>query len=321
MLSAGRGHHLPLPGQPRVQPAGLQPPGEQGSGRDRGVDGVQHLVHEAVLQRPAHREFCCRVILGQILQTHFISLRVGNETSVKYQNFYFFPLRTLEQFLFQSYDQELSFCVDCGAPLWTHAVVPPSSRPLFGLACESFLFFLFFQGVRGHRAGAAHNQQILQPGGDHSGERRLKIVSSLFSYVRTAAGGDWTSSSEVSLRPFSVYRLLKKNKRTNVTHVSTLCSGTSPRRCPPPCRRTLRPSSTRSTWPTTPWTTRVRHRALVWVELDFLPVSHLLCVRRRCVQPDPADVSPQQRTSAPQPLQDLPHVQRFGPLPFYTAPP
>lgn len=32
-------------------------------------------------------------------------------------------------------------------------------------------------GVRGHRAGPAHSQQILQPGGDHLGERRVKIVS------------------------------------------------------------------------------------------------------------------------------------------------
>ena len=32
-------------------------------------------------------------------------------------------------------------------------------------------------GVRGHRAGPAHCQQIVQPGGDHSGERGIKIVS------------------------------------------------------------------------------------------------------------------------------------------------
>lgn len=33
------------------------------------------------------------------------------------------------------------------------------------------------KGVRGHRTGPAHRQQIVQPGGDHSGERRAKIVS------------------------------------------------------------------------------------------------------------------------------------------------
>lgn len=90
----GRGHHLSLPGQPRVQPAGLQPPGEQvragqgqlfpalqsrcaflekaplwcgvvspqGPGGDRGVHGLQHLVHQTLLQRSAHRESTARLV-------------------------------------------------------------------------------------------------------------------------------------------------------------------------------------------------------------------------------------------------------------------
>lgn len=33
----------------------------------------------------------------------------------------------------------------------------------------------------------------------------------------------------------------------------------------------------------------------------------------RCVEPDPAGVSPQQGTPCPQPLKDLAHLQRFGP--------
>ena len=37
--------------------------------------------------------------------------------------------------------------------------------------------FCFPLGIRGDRAGPSHSQQILQPGGDHSGERRVKIVS------------------------------------------------------------------------------------------------------------------------------------------------
>lgn len=36
----------------------------------------------------------------------------------------------------------------------------------------------FPSGIRGHRAGLAHSQQILQPGGDHTGKRWAKIVSS-----------------------------------------------------------------------------------------------------------------------------------------------
>lgn len=41
--------------------------------------------------------------------------------------------------------------------------------------------FLFVSGVRGHRAGPAYSQQILQPRGDNSGERWVKIVS--FNFV------------------------------------------------------------------------------------------------------------------------------------------
>lgn len=50
-------------------------------------------------------------------------------------------------------------------------------------------------GVRGHRTGSAHSQQIIQSGGDHSGERGLKIVSHLHRFAQT--DGKFLSAAEV----------------------------------------------------------------------------------------------------------------------------
>ena len=40
-----------------------------------------------------------------------------------------------------------------------------------------WVFSFFPSGVGGHGAGPAYSQQVVQPGGDHSGERRAQIVS------------------------------------------------------------------------------------------------------------------------------------------------
>lgn len=58
---------------------------------------------------------------------------------------------------------------------------------------QNFLFvFIFASGVRGHRAGPAHSQQILQPGGDHAGERWVKIVSFLIRSSVNTCLSDFT---------------------------------------------------------------------------------------------------------------------------------
>lgn len=55
-------------------------------------------------------------------------------------------------------------------------------------------FYILPTGVRGHWAGPAHGQQIFQPWGDHSGERRVEIVSCSFQTVFILSeyrGGFW----------------------------------------------------------------------------------------------------------------------------------
>lgn len=88
----------------------------QGPGSDRGLHGLQHLVHQALLQRSAHRESLSLPGFGG-----------------------------------------------------TTAALMPS-----GVFC---CCFLLAEGFRGDRAGAAHSQQVIQPGGDHAGEHGAQIVS------------------------------------------------------------------------------------------------------------------------------------------------
>lgn len=85
----------------------------QGPGGDRGVHGLQHLVHQTLLQRSAHSE----------------------STSLP-------------------------------------GLVERRQR-----SCIRVVFFFLPEGFRGDRAGSAHSQQVIQPGGDYVGEHGAQIVS------------------------------------------------------------------------------------------------------------------------------------------------
>lgn len=157
----------------------------QGLGSDSGINGVQHLVYETVLQRPAYSKYApCHVTetIATLQPFHFVwempapfratfQCPISIDVMAEPRNVCVYFMQ-LPVFFLLTVDI-LSLC-------------NKSTRRVTLLIRElTFKGLPSLLGVRGHRAGSAHSQQIIQSGGDHSGERRLKIVSHLHAFAQT----------------------------------------------------------------------------------------------------------------------------------------